>query len=119
MANPKLDGYTKESRPYSMTATRALQHLDKNGIIDLEGIDARLPVSATEFATIGAERGVYDRENNTLDIPSPITVKTTDGMTAILQSAYLEIGPGQSAHQGSGRHQDERRANRRRCDERP
>jgi lipopolysaccharide export system protein LptC len=94
MANPKLDGYTKESRPYSMTATRALQHLDKNGIIDLEGIDARLPVSATEFATIGAERGVYDREKNTLDIPSAITVKTTDGMTAILQSAYLEIGPG-------------------------
>jgi lipopolysaccharide export system protein LptC len=77
-----------------MTATRALQHLDKNGIVDLEGIDARLPVSATEFATIGAERGVYDRENNTLDIPSAITVKTTDGMTAILQSAYLEIGPG-------------------------
>lgn len=94
MANPKLDGYTKESRPYSMTATRALQHMDKSGIVDLEGIDARLPVSATEFATIGAARGVYDRENNTLDIPSAITVKTTDGMTAILQSAYLEIGPG-------------------------
>ena len=94
MANPKLDGYTKESRPYSMTATRALQHLDRNGIVDLEGIDARLPVSATEFATIGAERGVYDREKNTLDIPSAITVSTTDGMTAVLQSAYLEIGPG-------------------------
>jgi lipopolysaccharide export system protein LptC len=94
MANPKLDGYTKESRPYSMTATRALQHLDDSGVVDLEGIDARLPVSATEFATIGAERGVYNREKNTLDIPSPITVKTTDGMTAILQSAYLEIGPG-------------------------
>jgi lipopolysaccharide export system protein LptC len=94
MANPKLDGYTKESRPYSMTATRALQHLDKTGVIDLEGIDARLPVSATEFATIGAEHGIYDRENDTLDIPSVITVKTTDGMTALLQSAYLEIGAG-------------------------
>ena len=94
MANPKLDGFTKDSRPYSMTATRALQHFDNSGIIDLEGIDARLPVSDTEFATIGAERGVYDRENNTLDIPSAITVKTTDGMTALLQSAFLEIGKG-------------------------
>ena len=46
MANPKLDGFTKENLPYSMTATRALQDFDKNGIIDLEGIDARLPVSA-------------------------------------------------------------------------
>jgi lipopolysaccharide export system protein LptC len=94
MANPKLDGYTKESRPYSMSATRALQHIDNSGIVDLEGIDARLPVSATEFAMIGAARGIYDREKNTLDIPSAITVKTTDGMTAILQSAYLEIGQG-------------------------
>ena len=42
------------------------------------------------------QRGVYDRENNTLDIPSDITVKTTDGMTAMLQSAFLEIGQGQS-----------------------
>ena len=39
-------------------------------------------------------RGIYDREKNTLDIPSAITVKTTDGMTAMLQSAYLEIGQG-------------------------
>ena len=32
--------------------------------------------------------------NNTLDIPSTITVTTTDGMAAILQSAFLEIGKG-------------------------
>ena len=94
MANPKLDGYTKDSRPYSMTATRALQHVDKTGIVELEGIDAKVPVSSEVFATIGAERGVYDRDKNTLDIPSQITVKTTDGMTAVLQSAYLEIGNG-------------------------
>jgi lipopolysaccharide export system protein LptC len=94
MANPKLDGYTKESRPYSMTATRALQHVDKSAIVELEGIDARLPVSDEIFALIGADRGVYDREKNTLDVPSLITVKTTDGMTATLQSAYLEIDKG-------------------------
>ena len=40
-------------------------------MVELEGIDAsgagRAP---TEFATIGAEHGVYDREKNTLEIPS-------------------------------------------------
>jgi lipopolysaccharide export system protein LptC len=94
MASPKLDGYTKENRPYSMTATRALQHVDQSSIIELEGIDAKLPVSDAVFATIGAERGVYDREKNTLDVQSPITVKTTDGMMAMFQSAYLDMDKG-------------------------
>lgn len=94
MASPKIDGFTKENRPYSMMATRALQHTDDSGIVELEGIDAKLPVSEKVFAVIGAERGVYDRNNNTLDVPSPITVQTTDGMTAKLKSAFLEITAG-------------------------
>lgn len=94
MANPKLDGYTKENRPYSMTAKRALQRIDQGSIVELEGIDAKLPISAEVFATIGADRGIYDRENNTLDVQSPVSVKTDDGTTATFQSAYLEIEKG-------------------------
>jgi lipopolysaccharide export system protein LptC len=97
MANPKLDGYTKDSRPYWMTATRALQHVKDSSIIELEGIDAKLPVGGDNFAEVGAERGVYNYDTSTLDIPTPITVKTTDGMTATLQSAYLDIGKGSLA----------------------
>jgi lipopolysaccharide export system protein LptC len=91
MANPKLDGYTKAKRPYSMSATRALQHVDDTAVVDLEGIDAEVPVGATKTAMIGAERGVYNREKNTLQIPSTVTVKTTDGTSIVLQSAFLDI----------------------------
>jgi len=91
MANPKLDGYTKSNRPYSMSATRALQHLDDSSIVDLEGIDAKMPVGGTNIATIGAARGIYNREQNTLDLPSPITVRTSDGMTVKLKSAHIDI----------------------------
>lgn len=94
MANPKLDGFTKDNRPYSMSAMRALQHVDQTGIVELEGIDAKLPVSATNFAMMGADRGVYDRDKNILDITSPISVKTTDGMEVTLQSAYVDIDKG-------------------------
>ena len=55
MANPKLDGYTKDNRPYSMTATRALQHIDKHGMVELEGIDARVPVERRQDRQIGAD----------------------------------------------------------------
>jgi lipopolysaccharide export system protein LptC len=94
MASPKLEGFTKDNLPYSMTASRALQSLDATGIIELEDIKAKLPVDAKNLATIGASRGVYDREKNTLDITSDIVVTTTDGMTAKLKSAFIDIGKG-------------------------
>jgi lipopolysaccharide export system protein LptC len=91
MANPKLDGYTKDKRPYSMSAMRALQHVDDAAVVELEGLAAKVPVGSDRVATIGAERGVYNRENDTLEIPSPITVETSDGTTAALKSADLDI----------------------------
>lgn len=94
MANPKLDGFTKENRPYSMTATRALQHVDNSSIVELEGIAAKLPVNDAVIAAIVAKYGIYDREKNTLDVQSPIKIETTDGMTASFQSAYLDIEKG-------------------------
>jgi lipopolysaccharide export system protein LptC len=94
MANPTLAGYTKDNRPYSMVATRALQHVKDSAIVELEGIAATLPVSKGNIAKIEAEHGIYNRDKNTLVITSPITIATADGNTATLQSAYLDIGKG-------------------------
>lgn len=94
MASPKLEGFTRDNLPYSMTASRALQNLDTTGVIELEDIDAKLPVDAKNTATIDAAKGVYDRDKNTLDISSDITVTTTDGMVAKLKSAFIDIGRG-------------------------
>ena len=94
MANPKLDGFTKDSRPYSMTATRALQDLDKEGVVELEQIVANLPVDAENWASIDALHGVYDNGTNTLDVNSAMTVRTTNGLLAKLQSAFLNINDG-------------------------
>jgi lipopolysaccharide export system protein LptC len=94
MANPKLDGFTEENLPYSMTAARAIQNLQQTGVIALEQIDAKLPVDADNFAMITAPAGTYDREKNTLDITSEMTVTTTDGMVVRFESAFLDMGKG-------------------------
>jgi lipopolysaccharide export system protein LptC len=94
MANPKLDGFTKDNRPYSMNALRAIQDFQNEGVVQLEGISAKLPIDAENWATIDAAGGVYDRDKNTLDIDSEITVTTADGMTAKLKSATIDIGGG-------------------------
>ena len=93
MANPKLEGFTN-SRPYSMTAARALQDPAVAELIELEDITAKLPVDAETWATVGASSGLFDRKKNTLSISEPITVTTTDGTTALLQSAFFNVKAG-------------------------
>ena len=77
-----------------LDVSRALQNLDSTGIIELEDIKAKLPVDTKNWATIDAPRGAYDRDKNTLDIASNITVTTTDGMVAKLKSAFVDVGKG-------------------------
>lgn len=92
MANPKLNGFTADNLPYAMSAARAIQDLSKTGVIELEKIDARLPIDPSNWATIVADTGFYNEADNTLDITSPVTFRTTEGLTARLGSASIHLG---------------------------
>ncbi|MDI6027427.1 LPS export ABC transporter periplasmic protein LptC [Corticibacterium sp. UT-5YL-CI-8] len=95
MANPKLDGYTKDNQPYSMTARRAVQDASNQGVVELEGIDASLPLDKDNMAKVEAQRGVFDRDKNTLNLSQAITLTTTDGIVALFQSAFLNMAEGE------------------------
>lgn len=95
MANPKVSGYTQDNLPYTLTAMRAIQDLSQSGTIQLEDIDAKFPVDENNWARVLARTGTYDDTGNTLDITSPVTFKTTDGMTANLKSAFINIEAGE------------------------
>ena len=95
MTDPRLDGLTgRDGRPYSMTATRAVQDLGMSARIDLEGIDARLPVDDRGWMNVSAPSGVFDREANRLDIDSELTIVGDDGLRAVFQSAVVDMTSG-------------------------
>jgi lipopolysaccharide export system protein LptC len=94
MANPKLNGFTKDKLPYSLTALRAIQDVGKQDIIELEGIHAKLPLTADNVAIVDAKRGIYNRNANTMDMTSDVTVTTTDGVEAKFKSVFLDMGKG-------------------------
>jgi lipopolysaccharide export system protein LptC len=94
MANPKLNGFTKQKLPYSLTALRAIQDVGKQGIIDLEGINAKLPIGTDNVASVNATRGIYNRDANTMNLTSDVAVTTTDGMEAKFKSVFLDMGKG-------------------------
>ncbi len=94
MAAPKLDGFTKDKLPYTMTATRAIQELGNMDRFELEDIIAVLPMSETVKADIKAATGVFDNKAQKLDITSPIRIVTNDGMEADLTDAKIDIKTG-------------------------
>jgi lipopolysaccharide export system protein LptC len=94
MAHPKLSGFTKDNLPYSMIAERAVQDATNQGLVELDGIDAKLPMGAKVNAAVEATKGFYNRDANTLKLTQDITVTTTDGMVAKLKSAFLDLGKG-------------------------
>lgn len=94
MANPRLEGFTKENRPYSLKAARAVQDVTNTDIVQLNDITAKLPVSDDNWANVSAAKGTYNKKEDTLDVPSAMTVTTTDGLVAKLNSAFVNIATG-------------------------
>lgn len=91
MTNPKLDGFTKDKLPYKMSAERALQQVGNSSVISLEGIDAEIPIGSDMRAQVKAKSGVFDNANRQLKLDSEISLVTSDGMTAKLKSADIDI----------------------------
>jgi lipopolysaccharide export system protein LptC len=94
MSNPRMSGFTAGNRPYELTAQRAIQDITKTESVDLEGIDARLPVGMENWADVDAATGTLHRSSSKLVITSPTLIRTTDGMEARLQSAELLMASG-------------------------
>lgn len=94
MASPKLEGFTQDNRPYSMKAVRAFQDLKDMGLIELEDISAELPFDNNDIAMLSAPGGLYNRNNNTLDLNGDLAIKTKNGMSAKLKSAFVDIATG-------------------------
>lgn len=91
MTQPKVEGYTKANQPYLMQAGRAIQGSSQNGIIELQNITAKIPMARRGWADVAAIRGFYDNINGRLQLDKPFTVTTSDGTTARLQSANINL----------------------------
>jgi lipopolysaccharide export system protein LptC len=91
MANPKLEGFTGDNRPYKMVANRAVQENAASPVVTLESITADLPFGKEATAKVTAASGVFDNSSSMLDLNSKILLTTSDGMTANLNSAKVNI----------------------------
>ena len=99
MEDPRMTGFDKAGRPYSMIAQRAIQSLDGGGV-DLQLVKANVTVREGTTADIAAQEGHYDQKTQQLRLYDQITVDTSDGMAMKLQDAQIDLAAGNMVGQG-------------------
>ena len=94
MSNPKLNGFDPKRRPYTVEAERAIQSVEDPTHVELETINANLPMEDGVFAKVIAGNGSYDATEKKLELGGGIDIVTTDNMTVKMTDAYIDLKAG-------------------------
>jgi len=94
MEMPKLAGFKKDSRPYEVVAKSAIQDVSKPSIINLVEMNAHLVLGDGQAANLTAKKGIYDTQNETLDVNDSVRIKTTNGYDISLEKASMKFKSG-------------------------
>jgi lipopolysaccharide export system protein LptC len=74
MENPKLSGFTRDSRRYDLSAGAAAQDITKPGIIELEDINASMEMEDKTSMKLTALTGLYNTKTEILTLDRDIVV---------------------------------------------
>ncbi|WP_018688925.1 LPS export ABC transporter periplasmic protein LptC [Ahrensia kielensis] len=94
MASPKLNGMTKDKRPYRVTASRAIQDLSGETAMQLEKLVAKVELENGAEAELSAPTGSFDDQKSTLLLDQQAVLTTSDGMRAVLGRADIDLASG-------------------------
>lgn len=94
MANPNMDGFTSDNRPFRVTATRAIQDLKAQEAMELEELSADVELKDGKSARLTSPTGVFDSNANTLLLPNQAVLTLSDGVRAIMGQADIDIRAG-------------------------
>jgi lipopolysaccharide export system protein LptC len=94
MENPRLSGFTRDSRRYDLTAEAAAQDLTRPGMIELQGINATVEMDDTTSMKISAAEGLFDTKSEILTLDRNIVVTSSNGYEGNLQHAVVDTHTG-------------------------
>ncbi len=78
MANPKLSGFTRNSRRYDLTAGAAAQDLTRPGIIELQDVTAVVEMEENSTMKLSAMIGLLDTKKELLTLQRDIVVTSSN-----------------------------------------
>ncbi|MEM9676536.1 MAG: LPS export ABC transporter periplasmic protein LptC [Pseudomonadota bacterium] len=94
MKNPRMKGVDKQNRAFEVIATRAITDLANPAEVELEGIDAKVPVNATTFADVKADQGFYNNTEEVLLLRNNVRMSGARGMDISMEDARINMKDG-------------------------
>ncbi len=76
MEHPKLSGFRKDGRPYTVNAQKAVQDALHPTAVELYGIDADIALADSGVAHMTAKSGLYDSTKEHMDVSDSIHIKS-------------------------------------------
>ncbi len=94
MEQPRLAGFTRDSRGYEVTARAAAQDLTKPNMVELKDIRARFDMQDKSEVQMSAANGLYDTKSEILTLNQNILLSSTTGYEGRLSEAVVDIRKG-------------------------
>jgi len=94
MEAPRLAGFTRDNRPYVLTAKAAAQDIAKPGVLELREIHATVQMKDATNLEMEAATGIYDTKSDQLRLADNIVITSTSGYKGLLQDAAVDVKKG-------------------------
>jgi lipopolysaccharide export system protein LptC len=94
MQQPRLTGFTPDSRAYEFTANSAAQDVTKPDLVELQQIRAKVEMADKSLVHMWADNGLYNTKADMLDLENNIRLVSSTGYEARLSKAAVDMGKG-------------------------
>ena len=90
MDAPKLKGFSRDGRPYTVIAEEAAQDLTKPNVIELSKIVGNFDLGSRGSMVLNAKSGIYDGKAEQMRVFDGIDFRSTQGHSGQLSEALVE-----------------------------
>jgi lipopolysaccharide export system protein LptC len=93
MRQPRLTGYTKDERPYTLTARSAAKDLTNPDAIEMEDIRTTIQMPDGRDVVVTAREGVYEAKAEAIRLTNGVVVKSPE-YEVLLKDALVNVRAG-------------------------
>ena len=90
MEAPRIAGFTRDNRPYDLTANSAAQDLTNPGVLELTDIVAHVAMQDRSSLELRARNGVYDTKADQMELKTNVVITTSTGYVVRLEQARVD-----------------------------
>jgi lipopolysaccharide export system protein LptC len=94
MQQPRLSGYTIDSRAYEFSADAAGQDITKPNLVELHQLHAKMEMQDNSMVEMSAVSGVYDSKTEILTLNDNIELVSTTGYEGRLSEVVIDVRKG-------------------------